>query len=87
MKIVDIMNEIPKINFTFSEEEEARWLCLIERINYISDRIDLLDEAELDFNNKKIARTIHKALCKYIDERFNAMLWDVRCANLKKQTI
>lgn len=64
-------------NFTFSEEEEARWLCLIEGVNFISDKLEALTGQEIDFNNSKIARNIHKALTKYIDERFAAMLWDV----------
>lgn len=68
--------------YSLSEEQEARWLCLIERVNYISDKLEALTGEEIDYNNNKTARTIYRALTKYIDERFAAMCWDVHRARL-----
>lgn len=75
-------NKVEQSTYTFSmsEEEEARWLCLIEGVNYISDKLEKLTGQEIDYNDNKVARVIYKALTKYIDERFAAMLWDVHVA-------
>lgn len=78
------MSDIPNFNYTFTEEEEARWLCLIERINFLFDKMEALHgEVELDLSNKKVARKVHKALVGYINDRYPAMLWDLSCVNRK----
>ena len=76
---------IPSFNYTFTEEEEARWLCLIERINFLFDKMEALHgEAELNLSDKKVARKVHKALVGYINDRYHAMLWDVHVTNHKR---
>ena len=49
-------------------------------VNFISEKLEDVGEDKLNFDDKKTSRTVHKALCKYIEERFNAMLYDVHVA-------
>lgn len=77
-------DSIPNFNYTLSEEEEARWLCLIERVNFLFDKMENLPgEPTLDFSDKKVAKKVHKALVGYINDRFPAMLWDLSYINRK----
>lgn len=79
-------DSIPNFKYTLTDEEEARWLCLIERINFLFDKMEALHgEAELDLSDKKVARKVHKALVGYINDRYHAMLWDVCVTNKKNK--
>lgn len=65
------------------DEELARWMCLIEGVDIIFDRLEDLDIPESEIETKKYSKRIDKALGKYIKERFNAMLADVRFEKAK----
>ena len=56
----------------------ARWMCLIEGVDYIFDKIeeDGMNEEYL-FRSKKSFNILERSLVKYIDERFEAMKWDI----------
>ena len=60
----------------------ARWMCFIEGVNYIFDKIeeDGMNEQFL-FRSKKSFNVLERSLVKYIDERFEAMKWDIRSQN------
>ena len=62
-----------------SKEELARWLCLVEGVDFIYDKFEELGLSATLADTKKYIKKIDKALIKYINERFNAMLWDVNC--------
>ena len=57
----------------------ARWMCLIEGVDYIFEKIeeDGMNEEYL-FRSKKRFNILERSLVKYIDERFEAMKWDIR---------
>lgn len=57
----------------------ARWMCLIEGVDYIFDKIEE-DEKDVDylFRSKKSFNVLERSLVKYIDERFEAMKWDIK---------
>ena len=56
----------------------ARWMCLIEGIDFIFEK---LEEDEKDdqylFRSKKSFNVLERSLIKYIDERFEAMRSDI----------
>lgn len=57
----------------------ARWMCLIEGVDYIFDKIEEDGMAdEFLFRSKKSFNVLERSLVKYIDERFEAMKWDIR---------
>ena len=60
-----------------SDETLARWLCLLEGLQYISKH-------EVDTNND-IFNIKSGALETYIGERFPAMLYDIQCVKKKQQ--
>ena len=66
-----------------SDEELARWMCLVEGVDIIFDRFEELDIPISEMETKKYSKRIDKALGKYIKERFNAMLADVRFEKAK----
>lgn len=57
----------------------ARWMCLIEGVDYIFEKIEE-DEKDVEylFRSKKSFNILERSLVKYIDERFEAMKWDIR---------
>lgn len=57
----------------------ARWMCLIEGVDYIFEKIEE-DERDVEylFRSKKSFNILERSLVKYIDERFEAMKWDIR---------
>ena len=57
----------------------ARWMCLIEGVDFIFDKIeeDGMSEQYL-FRSKKSFNVLERSLVKYIEERFQAMKWDIR---------
>lgn len=69
-----------------SDEELARWMCLVEGVDIIFDRFEELNISPAESETKKFAKRIDKALGKYIKERFNAMLADVRFEKAKAAT-
>jgi hypothetical protein len=54
-------------------------MCLIEGVDYIFDKIEE-DEKDVEylFRSKKSFNVLERSLVKYIDERFEAMKWDIR---------
>ncbi len=57
----------------------ARWLCLIEGVNYIWDKLDDDDKNDdLLFGSKKRFNTLERALLKYVNQRFQAMKYDIQ---------
>lgn len=57
----------------------ARWMCLIEGVDYIFEKIEE-DEKDVEylFRSKKSFNILERSLVKYIDERFEAMKWDIK---------
>lgn len=57
----------------------ARWMCLIEGVDFIFDKIE---EQERDvqylFRSKKSFNVLERSLVKYINQRFQAMKWDIK---------
>lgn len=66
-----------------TDEELARWLCLIEGVDIIYDKFEELSISTSLADTKKYMRKIDRALGKYIKERFEAMLFDVRFEKAK----
>lgn len=57
----------------------ARWMCLLEGIDLIFEKLE--EEEKVDeylFRSKKSFNILERSLVKYIDERFEAMKWDIR---------
>lgn len=56
----------------------ARWMCLLEGVDYIFEKIEE-DEKDVDylFRSKKSFNILERSLVKYIDERFEAMKYDI----------
>lgn len=56
----------------------ARWMCLLEGIDYIFEKLEE-DEKSDDylFRSKKSFNVLERGLVKYIDERFEAMRSDI----------
>lgn len=65
----------------------ARWLCLIEGVDYIFEKIeeDGMNEEYL-FRSKKSFNVLERSLVKYIDERFEAMRSDIIIDSQNKRT-
>lgn len=56
----------------------ARWMCLIEGVDYIFDKIEEDDmNEEYLFRSKKSFNVLERSLVKYIEERFEAMRADI----------
>ena len=57
----------------------ARWMCLIEGVDYIFEKIEE-DEKDVEylFRSKKSFNILERSLVKYINERFEAMKWDIK---------
>lgn len=56
----------------------ARWMCLLEGIDYIFEKLE--DDEKSDeylFRSKKSFNVLERSLVKYIDERFEAMKADI----------
>ena len=56
----------------------ARWMCLLEGIDYIFEKLE--DQGKSDdylFRSKKSFNILQRSLVKYIDERFEAMRSDI----------
>jgi hypothetical protein len=54
-------------------------MCLIEGVDYIFDKIEE-DEKDVEylFRSKKSFNVLERSLVKYIEERFEAMKWDIK---------
>lgn len=70
-----------------SDEELARWLCLIEGVDIIYDKFEDLNMSTSLADTKKYIKRIDRALGKYISERYEAMLFDVRFEKAKGQIV
>lgn len=56
----------------------ARWMCLLEGIDVIFEKLE--DDQKSDdylFRSKKSFNILERSLVKYIDERFEAMKSDI----------
>lgn len=56
----------------------ARWMCLLEGIDFIFEKLE--DDEKSDeylFRSKKSFNVLERSLVKYIDERFEAMKSDI----------
>ena len=64
---------------TLDLDAMARWMCLIEGVDFIFDKIeeDGMSEEYL-FRSKKSFNVLERSLVKYIEQRFQAMKWDIR---------
>lgn len=64
---------------TLDLDAMARWMCLIEGVDYIFQKIEE-DEKDVDylFRSKKSFNILERSLVKYIEQRFQAMKWDIR---------
>lgn len=64
---------------TLDLDAMARWMCLIEGVDYIFDKIEE-DEKDVEylFRSKKSFNVLERSLVKYIEQRFQAMKWDIR---------
>ena len=57
----------------------ARWMCLIEGVDYIFEKIEEDGKSdEFLFRSKKSFNVLERSLVKYINERFEAMKWDIK---------
>lgn len=57
----------------------ARWMCLIEGVDFIFDKLQ--DDEKSDeylFRSKKSFNILQRSLIKYINQRFQAMKWDIK---------
>ena len=56
----------------------ARWMCLIEGVEYIFDKLEEEEkDSEYLFRSKKSFNVLERSLVKYIDDRFEAMRADI----------
>ena len=76
---------INNFNVTLDLETEARYLCLIERLEYIDKKLTDLGIDEEKLETARTSNKVHKALVGYINERYAAMLYDLQCENQKKK--
>ena len=68
-----------------TEEETARWMCLIEGIDFIYEKFEEMGIPVTELESKKYIKKVDRGLIKYIKERFEAMLFDVRFEKRKLQ--
>lgn len=68
-----------------TEEETARWMCLIEGIDFIYEKFEEMGIPVVELESKKYIKKVDRGLIKYIKERFEAMLFDVRFEKRKLQ--
>ena len=68
-----------------TEEETARWMCLIEGIDFIYEKFEEMGIPVAELESKKYIKKVDRGLIKYIKERFEAMLFDVRFEKRKLQ--
>jgi hypothetical protein len=81
----DIMVGIVVETDNLTEEETARWMCLVEGIDFIYDKFEELGIPVAELESKKYIKKVDRGLIKYIKERFEAMLFDVRFEKRKLQ--
>lgn len=66
----------------------ARWMCLIEGVEYIFDKLEEEEkDSEYLFRSKKSFNVLERSLVKYIEERFEAMKADIIIDSRKGQTV
>jgi len=61
-----------------SDEELARWMCLVEGIDFIYQKFEDMGIPISEIESKKYIKKVDKGLIKYIKERFEAMLYDIQ---------
>ena len=75
---------VSRFDITLDQETEARYLCLIERLEYIDKKLEELGIEEEKLETVRTSNKIYKALVNYIEERYAAMLYDLECEDNKK---
>lgn len=63
---------------SLSDEELARWMCLVEGIDFIYQKFEDMGIPISEIESKKYIKKVDKGLIKYIKERFEAMLYDIQ---------
>ena len=54
-------------------------MCLIEGVDFIFEKIEEDEkDDEFLFHSKKSFNVLERSLVKYINERFEAMKWDIK---------
>lgn len=76
--LADTMAGVVVESDNLTEEETARWMCLIEGIDFIYEKFEDLGIPISELESKKYIKKVDRGLIKYIKERFEAMLFDVR---------
>lgn len=84
MKFSQYLNHIIK-HEEMDDETTARYLCLLERLEFIDKKLEDLGVNEEELETARASNRVHKALLNYIDERYNAMLYDLKVE--KRKTI
>ena len=66
----------------------TRWMCLIEGVDFIFEKIEE-DEKEVEylFRSKKSFNVLERSLVKYINERFEAMKYDILVESQKEENL
>lgn len=72
---------------SLSDEELARWMCLVEGIDFIYQKFEDMGIPFSEIESKKYIKKIDRGLIKYIKERFEAMLFDLRFEKRKAQIV
>lgn len=67
------------------DETEARYLCLIEGLEFIDNKLLELGLEGEELETARASNRVYKALCAYIEERFHAMLADLRAERAKEK--
>ena len=75
---------LANFELTLDSETEARYLCLLERLEFIDKKLVELGIDEEKLETVRTSNRVHKALVNYIDERYRAMLYDLNCDNKQK---
>lgn len=60
-----------------SVEQMSRWICLIDGMNTIMDKIESLGFDEDIFSTKSGMNNLERALLKYIKERYDTVRTDI----------
>lgn len=62
----------------------ARWMCLLEGIDFIFEKLEDNEKSdEYLFRSKKSFNVLERSLVKYINERFEAMKYDIMTESSK----
>lgn len=77
-------NKPTTFDVTLTDEQVARWLCLLEAMELVSERMEDWNIEDIDLESPAKHDKIINAIKKYIKERYLAMLSDVRYVQAKE---